>query len=364
MVLIPPTSSFELSAAVAATAVHGSGEHIITELGEPLEVGSGGAAFLISEKFLADIPRTRAGVLVVQSSLAERVSGRIPPTVRLWIECEDAYLGLANFSKTVRDKDPISDWYFGQASGLNIDPSARIAATARVGTSVTIGARAEVGEETIVIGNAVIGPEARIGANCVIYPGVVIYPRTCVGDRVRVHANAVLGCDGFGYARGKNGSVKIYHLGKVVIGNDVEIGAGTMIDRGTLKDTIIEDGVKIDNLVQIGHNGHIKAHAHLCAQVGLAGNVTVGRGVILAGKVGVADKVTIGDGAVVAAMSGVSKSVKPGELVAGQPPARPRREWWKLVALVARLPELFRRVEKLEAKEAVLSTSPDVASAP
>ena len=148
----------------------------------------------------------------------------------------------------------------------------------------------------------------------------------------------MIGADGFGYARGPQGSVKIWHLGRVVIEDDVEIGAGTMIDRGTLKDTIIERGAKIDNLCQIGHNGHVKAHAILCAQVGMAGNVTVGRGAILAGKVGVADKIEIGDGALVGPMTGISKRcVKPkaSRLWASILPAGRDAKWWRLMALIS-----------------------------
>jgi UDP-3-O-[3-hydroxymyristoyl] glucosamine N-acyltransferase len=169
-----------------------------------------------------------------------------------------------------------------------------------------------------------------------------------VGNRVRIHANAVLGSDGFGYARGPRGAVKIWHFGNVVVGDDVEIGAGATIDRGTLKDTIIDEGAKLDNLVHIGHNGYVKSHAILCAQVGLSGNVTVGSGAILAGKVGVADKIEIGDGAIIGPASGVSKDVKPGEILMGKHRAKPRREWWKLVRLFERLPELFERVKNLE----------------
>jgi UDP-3-O-[3-hydroxymyristoyl] glucosamine N-acyltransferase len=179
----------------------------------------------------------------------------------------------------------------------------------------------------------------------------VLYPRSEVGSRVRLHANVVLGSDGFGYARGPKGLVKIWHLGRVIVHDDVEIGPGTTIDRGTLKDTIIEKGVKIDNQVQIGHNGHVHPHAVLCAQVGLAGNVTVESGAILAGKVGVADKIKIGVGPVVGALSGVSKDVGAGEEVMSAFPSRPRREWWRLVAHFERLPEMSARLKKLETKE-------------
>jgi UDP-3-O-[3-hydroxymyristoyl] glucosamine N-acyltransferase len=348
MVHIPPISTVKLKQAVAATSVYGNGERTLTELGEPLEVGPGGVAFLISEMFLNDIPHTKASALVVQSKLAKKVLERLPATVGICIECDDAYLGLANFTKIIRDMDPTLDWQLGGSADIPVHPSASIDPTVRLGAGVIVSERASIGAGSTVLGNAVIGPEVRIGRDCVIFPGVVIYPRTTVGDRVRVHANAVLGSDGFGYARISQGSVKIWHIGKLVIGDDVEIGPGTMIDRGTIKDTIIENGVKIDNLVHIGHNGHVKAHATICAQVGTAGNVTIGYGAIVGGKVGVADKLEIGDHAMVGPLSGVARDVKPGEQVMGGLRAIPVREWRRLLILVEQLPDLYHRVKTLE----------------
>lgn len=348
MVRIPPISTVKLKQAVAAIAVHGNGELTLTELGEPSEVGPGGVAFLISEKFLNDVPHTKASALVTQSKFAKKVLTRIPATVGICIECDDAYLGLAHFTKIIRDMDPVSDWQLDGPAEIPLHPSASIDPTARLGPGVIVSERVSIGAGSTVLGNAAIGPEVRIGRDCVIFPGVVIYPRTTVGDRVRVHANAVLGSDGFGYARASHQSVKIWHIGRLVIGDDVEIGSGTTIDRGTIKDTIIENGVKIDNLVHIGHNGHIKAHATICAQVGTAGNVTIGYGAIMGGQVGVADKLVIGDHAMVGPLSGVAKDVKPGEQVMGGLRAIPVREWRKLVVLVEQLPELYRRVRKLE----------------
>lgn len=348
MVQISPISSEELKQAVQGTVLRGNGEHTITEIGDPLDVGPGGVAFFISESYLKSISQTKASVLVVQSAFAERIADLIPETVHLCIECQDAYLGLANFTKKIQDTDDVSDWRLSDATSAAIHPTAKIDPNAQIGPGVIIGERAVIGTGSVVLGNVAIGPEVQIGSNCLIFPGVVLYPRTVVGNRVRIHANAVIGSDGFGYARGPHGSVKIWHLGKVVVGDDVEIGAGTTIDRGTIKDTIIEKGAKIDNLVQIGHNGHVKAHAIICAQVGLAGNVTIGHGAIMAGKSAVADKVAIGDGAVVGPMSGISKNVRPGEQMMGQQRARPVRDWRKLTVLFERLPELYDRVKRLE----------------
>jgi UDP-3-O-[3-hydroxymyristoyl] glucosamine N-acyltransferase len=350
MVKISPVSVADLKQAVRGTVVRGDEEGKITEIGEPREVGAGGVAFVFSESYLQQIPQTRASVLVIASAFADRARALIPETIDVCIECDDAYLGLAHFSKMLATADPIFDWPSGKISNTAIHPTASVAPTAQIGPGVLIGERARIGAHTVVVGNAAIGPETKIGSSCVIFPGAVLYPRTVLGDRVRVHANAVVGSDGFGYAAGREGAVKIWHLGNVVVGNDVEIGAGTTIDRGTIKNTIIEDGAIIDNQVQIGHNGHVKAHAIICAQVGLAGNVTIGRGAVLAGACAVIDKASIGDGAQVGAMSGISKSVKPGEKMMGTVRARPLREWHRLAALFERLPELFERIKNAEAR--------------
>ncbi|MEW6057124.1 MAG: UDP-3-O-(3-hydroxymyristoyl)glucosamine N-acyltransferase [Bdellovibrionota bacterium] len=322
----------------------------VTELGEPLEVGSTGVAFVISEAFVKDIDKTRAGVLVLQSQFAERALSLLPSTVKVCMSSKDAYLGLAHLSELIAERDPLADWRLSDSKDSYIHSGSEIDPTAKIGPGVVVCEGAKVGPRTVLLANAVVGPQVTIGADCLLFPGVVLYPRTMIGNRVRLHANVVIGSDGFGYARSAKGAAKIWHLGKVVIGDDVEIGSGTTVDRGTLKDTVIEAGAKIDNQCQIGHNGHVKAHAILCAQVGLAGNVTIGKGAILAGKAGVADKVEIGDMAILGPMSGLSKDLKPGEQVMGSLLPRPRREWWRLVASFERLPELYERVKKLEGK--------------
>lgn len=314
---------------VSGSFVRGGSDAVIDNVAEPAEAQESSLAFIISESFLSELATTQARTVVISANLLEKASEKIPTSIDHLISCSDAYLGLARVSEVVIQQNPHWDWAKKDATG-------------------PISERVVIGEGTRVLPGAIIGPDVSIGRDCVIYPGVVIYPRTTIGDRVRIHANSVLGADGFGYARTPTGAVKIWHLGRVCIGNDVEIGAGAMIDRGTIKDTVVESGAKIDNLVQIGHNGYVKAHAIICAQSGLAGNVTVGKGAILAGNAGIADKVVIGDGAIVGARSGISKDVPSGVTMMGGQPSRPQREWWRLLALFDRLPELYDRVKKLE----------------
>lgn len=318
---------------------------VLQSLAEPQDADSTSVTFFISEAFASSWANCRAAAAVVSKSLWPKLSGT-RPQVNV-IVTDDAYLGLARLSKYIVDQNPDFDWSVPSQpdrTNAQVDPTARIAPSALLGSGVKVGAR------TVIHSGVTLGHGVIIGDDTLILPNVVVYPYCEVGSRVRVHSGVVIGADGFGYARGPKGSEKIYHLGKVRIGNDVEIGANSTVDRGTIRDTIVENGAKIDNLVQIGHNGHIKAHAILCAQVGLAGNVTIGQAAILAGKAGIADKLVVGDGAIIGPMTGLSKDVEPGAVMMGHHVGKERRQWWRLLAYFDRLPELFERVKKLEKK--------------
>ncbi len=206
-----------------------------------------------------------------------------------------------------------------------IHPSARVHPTARLHPGV------------------VIGPDCEVGADCELFPNVVLYPRVRLGARVRVHAGAVLGADGFRYHPTALGPLKVPHVGGLRVDDDVEIGANCCVDRGMLGDTTIGRGAKLDNLVQVGHNGRIGAFAVLVAQTGLSGSVTVGDGAILAGQVGVKDHVTIGAGARLGARSAVHTDIPAGEIWLGEP-ARPVRDAMKIYAALKYLPDLVRKL--------------------
>jgi UDP-3-O-[3-hydroxymyristoyl] glucosamine N-acyltransferase len=234
-----------------------------------------------------------------------------------------------------------------------IDRTAVVAADAAVDPS------AAVGPLTVIESRAVIGPGVRlhalvhvgvgvqIGEGSVVYPHVSLREGVRVGRRVVVHAGAVLGADGFGFAFDGSAHRKIPQVGGVLIEDDVEIGANTTIDRATFGDTIVRRGTKIDNLVQIGHNVEIGEHSLLVAQVGISGSTRLGRGVVLAGQVGVADHVTLGDGVVAAAQSGIPGDVEAGAKVFGSP-ARPLAQARRIMVAQGRLPELLQRVRVLE----------------
>jgi UDP-3-O-[3-hydroxymyristoyl] glucosamine N-acyltransferase len=198
-----------------------------------------------------------------------------------------------------------------------------------------------------------IGKNASVGEGSVLYPGVTVYRGCTIGNRVIIHAGAVIGADGFGFALPGGENRKIPQVGYVQIDDDVEIGANTTIDRGALGRTWIQQGVKIDNLVQIAHNVVIGAYSVIVAQVGISGSARLGRGVVIGGQVGVVGHITIGDGVMAAARAGIHKSVPPGMIVAGAP-HQPHREWLRKEAALQKLPELRETVADLKRRIAVL----------
>ena len=241
-----------------------------------------------------------------------------------------------------------------------IHPSAVIDASAQVGEGVFIGAYAFIGRDVVVGARVRIHPNvtiydgAQIGADSVIHSGVSVREGSVLGEHVVVHNNAVIGSDGFGYAKDEEGRwLKIPQTGIVVIEDDVEIGAGTTIDRASVGESRIARGAKIDNLVQIGHSCTVGCDALICAQVGLAGSSHVGRRVILAGQVGIAGHLTIGDDVVVTAKSATSHNVEPGKMISGIP-AFDNREWLRSIAAFRRLGEMQRTVRTLETRVAEL----------
>jgi UDP-3-O-[3-hydroxymyristoyl] glucosamine N-acyltransferase len=236
---------------------------------------------------------------------------------------------------------------------VGIDPRAVVHPMARLGPDVAIGAFAVVGENTVLGSRCRLHPGVVIGAHCtvgddvIIYPNAVVYDGCRLGSRVIVHANAVIGADGFGYRQHQGRHVKVPQLAGVEIGDDVEIGAATCIDRGTFTPTRIGSGTKIDNLVQIAHNCTIGEHNLFAAQTGLAGSCSTGEYVVFAGQAGVADHVHLGAGTLVGAKAGVIEDAPPGSRLHGIP-ARKARDVIAQVLCIERLPEMRKDVEKLK----------------
>jgi len=221
-----------------------------------------------------------------------------------------------------------------------IAPDALIQKNVSIGENVVIGSRTRIGIGSVIEANAVIGANVVIGEDCFVRPNSTIYPYTEIGNRVIIHSGAVLGSDGFGYNFDGKAHLKIHHVGKVVVGDDVEIGANSCIDRATIGQTRIGKGTKIDNLVQVGHNCTIGNHAILCSQVGLAGNTEVGNYVYLAGQVGAAGHLKIHDGAMVGAQSGISRDIPPNGKFFGTPAIDAQLQK-RIIVAIKKLPELL-----------------------
>jgi UDP-3-O-[3-hydroxymyristoyl] glucosamine N-acyltransferase len=229
-----------------------------------------------------------------------------------------------------------------------IDPSAQLAEGVYVGANSAIGREVKIEAGVRLHAQVTVYDHASIGTNSIIHSGVAIRERTQIGSRVVIHNNAVIGCDGFGFAKDEEGQwLKIPQTGRVVIEDDVEIGAGTTIDRASVGETRIGRGTKIDNLVQIGHSCSVGEDSLLCAQVGLAGSSHIGSRVVLAGQAGVAGHLTIGDDAVLTAKSATSHDVPAGKMISGIP-AFDNREWLRSTAAFRRLGEMQRKIRELE----------------
>jgi UDP-3-O-[3-hydroxymyristoyl] glucosamine N-acyltransferase len=238
-----------------------------------------------------------------------------------------------------------------------IHPTAIVAPLARVAPEVGIGPYAVIGEDahlgagTQIGAHSVIGAGCWIGESCRIHPRVTLYAGVRLGNRVEIHSGAVIGADGFGYAHGEGRYWKFPQAGIVEIGDDVEIGANTTIDRGSLDDTRIAEDVKLDNLVHVGHNVQIGSHTVIAAQTGISGSSVLGHQVVVGGQVGIAEHCTLEDGAIAGAQAGIptGKTIRAGQTVWGTP-AREIGKFKEVYVWYARLPELAERVKKLEGK--------------
>jgi UDP-3-O-[3-hydroxymyristoyl] glucosamine N-acyltransferase len=232
-----------------------------------------------------------------------------------------------------------------------IAPTAKIAARVRIGPYVVIEEAAEIGAGTSIEAFCSVGRGARMGEHCRLHTRVTLYGGVKLGNRVEIHSGAVIGADGFGYVFGEGRHWKFPQIGTVEIGDDVEIGANATLDRGSLDDTVIGNGVKIDNLVQVAHNVRVGDHSVLAAQTGVSGSSTIGTRVVVGGQVGIGDHCTLEDGAIIGAQAGIptGKTIR-GEQIVWGTPARPLGKFKEQYAWFARLPQLAARVRRLEGK--------------
>jgi UDP-3-O-[3-hydroxymyristoyl] glucosamine N-acyltransferase len=300
----------------------------------PLDTaGAADLSFLDNPKFAGALATTRAGACLVAPRFVDQA-----PRHLVVLETPQPYPAFVAvtrklFANLLRPTSLFGT--AGRAASAQIDATARLEAGVIVDQFAVIGARAEIGTGTLIGPAAVIGPDVRIGRHCAI-GGHASILHALIGDRVVVHPGARIGQDGFGFLPSRQGHQKIPQTRRVIIQDDVEVGANTTIDRGATRDTVIGEGTKIDNLVQIGHNVSIGRHCLIVSQVGISGSVTVGDFAVLAGQVGIADHLTIGEGAVLGAKAGLMSNVPAGARWAGFP-AEPALDWKRGQAMVRRL---------------------------
>ena len=302
------------------------------------DAGAGDVTFLANPRYTPRVNTTKAAAIYL--AIDAQIDRDIPV-----LRSANPYLA---YTRALRLFHPEEEFVASIHPTAVIDPTAQISPEVFIGPGVVIGAHSRIAERARILANVTIYQDVTIGSECVIHSGTVIRERTEIGSRVVIHNNVVVGCDGFGYAKDEDKRwIKIPQAGQVVIEDDVEIGAGTTIDRASVGESRIGRGTKIDNLVQIGHSCTVGEDTLLCAQVGLAGSSHIGSRVILAGQAGVAGHLTIGDDVVLTAKSATSHDIPAGKVISGIP-AFDNRDWLRSTAAFRRLGDMQRKLRELE----------------
>lgn len=298
--------------------------------------GPGDLTFLASPKYAAHLADTRATAVVVPAD----VETPLPSLV-----AKNPYLFYARAAQVLH---PPAHPPAGTHPTAQVHPSASLGEDVHVGAFAVIGPRTRIGARTTLHPHVVVYEDVEIGDDCILHSAVQVREASRLGHRVVVQNGAVIGADGFGFARADDGSYeKIPQVGIVVVEDDVEIGALTAIDRSSLHETRIGRGTKLDNLVQVGHSVTIGSHTVMAAQVGVAGSTHIGSHAMIGGQVGIAGHINVGDGVIATAQSGIPNSVDKGQVISGYPAIENRR-WLKAAAVFPKLPELSRRLRQLE----------------
>ncbi len=325
--------------------VHGDADARIAGVRGIEEAGDGDLTFIANRRYRSRLKTTRATAVLVAPGTEE--------PGRTLIVVADPYVAFGQALALFHPREPERPGIHERAF---VDRDARVSPEATVHAGATVSRGAEIAAGAVLYPGVYVGVEASIGEESVLHPNVTVYHQCRIGMRVILHAGVVVGGDGFGFARPGWENIKIPQVGIVQIDDDVEIGANTTIDRGTMGRTWIRKGAKIDNLVQIAHNVVIGEYAIVVSQAGISGSTTVGRGVMIGGQAGLVGHIQVGDHAMVAARAGIHKNVPAATIVAGAP-HMPHREWLRLEATIPKLPamrqqllDMARRLEALEKK--------------
>ncbi len=335
-------SPADIAALVQPKSTRGATTETIRGLASLTDAAPGDLSFLGNPKYKPEVAATRASIVLLPSDFAGR-----PAANQLFLLVENPSVALARICARIE-----AGRWPKPAPGIHpsavVAPDAKISATATIGPLCVIESGAIVGERAHVQAQVFLGRNVRVGDDSWIMPGVIVATECVLGARVRLQPGVVIGSDGFGYEFVKGRHEKVPQVGHVVIGDDVEIGSNTTLDRARFSRTSVGEGTKIDNLVQIGHNVVIGRHCLLCSQVGISGSTKLEDYVVLGGQAGLGGHITIGKGAKAGGQAGITSDVAPGAFVNGTP-AIPFQLERRLAILHQRLPDLFKRVDALEA---------------
>ncbi len=325
-----------IAARIGVALPHGTDDCEILAIVSPRSADERHITFVSRKEYRAVVEASRCAAVIVRKG--EPIPGKIS------LETDDPYVAYARVAQAFEETG--SPWGAGIDASVIIDPSARVAASTAIGPLTVVGAGVRIGEGCTIGAACVIEAGTTIGEGCRIDSGVIVRRACVIGNRVIIQSGAVVGSEGFGNAREDNRFIRIPCFGSVFLEDDVEIGAGVTIDRGSFESTVIRRGAKLDNLVHIAHNVAVGRDTAIAAQTGIAGSTTIGDRVIIAGQVGLTGHIEIGDDAFIAAKAGVSKNVNPGAKITGYP-ARDLIAMRRIEACQAQLPELLKEVKRL-----------------
>ena len=333
-----PGKSLADLAEIVGGRVIGDPDVTIERVAPIQDAGPGDITFLGHPRHRRHLSSCKASAVIVDDAT-------LPRSNLNFLHVDDAYRGFARIHGLF---NPPTAHPAGVSPLAVVDPTASIGVDAALYPHCYVGTNARIGEKTVLMPGAAVGAGAQVGKGCVLHPNVTVAERCRIGDGVILHAGVVIGSDGFGYAGHGPQRLKVPQAGIVEIAGDVEIGANTTVDRATLGTTRIGAGTKIDNLVQIGHNVVIGERCLIVAQTGIAGSTVVGDDVVIAGQVGIKDHLEIGQRSVIGPKSTVLQSVPPDSVLSGAVTAAPHKEWLRVMRLLPKLSELWRRVSEIE----------------